>query len=363
MTATEQYRTVAADWISMYIFYSSEAKPLLSECIAPLVDELRRRQLIHRYFFIRYWQEGMHVRLRLLPRQSADTTVIRDTAQHAVDTFLRRRPALPLQTDDMGTFFQDMFIAEYGPQEWERQYGRTGMRARPTNTYTYCDYLPEYDRYGGPAGIELAEWHFEASSDLIIRLLSTTNVHLRTVLYGLSAQLSVTLGLTFLGEPTALADFFENYSTFWMRTYPDHIGDDEARDRFDRAYDRMTGPLNQKIDGLTSALLSTDRSQLARFVRDWADHCGALRESIRKRSRAGELIFPTGPDKTARAPLTDPSQALRALLGGYIHMTNNRLGVGIHDEAYLAYLLRRSLREIYGAHQAELGKTADLSQT
>ncbi len=43
--------------------------------------------------------------------------------------------------------------------------------------------------------------------------------------------------------------------------------------------------------------------------------------------------------------VTDPAEALAALLSPYLHMTNNRLHATIRDEAYLSYLLARVLRE------------------
>ena len=47
--------------------------------------------------------------------------------------------------------------------------------------------------------------------------------------------------------------------------------------------------------------------------------------------------------------MTDPDVMLGILLSGYLHMTNNRLYVTLRDEAYLAYLMCRSLREILAA--------------
>ena len=39
------------------------------------------------------------------------------------------------------------------------------------------------------------------------------------------------------------------------------------------------------------------------------------------------------------------AMAARRLLSPYLHMTNNRLGATLSDEAYLAYALARALRE------------------
>ena len=43
--------------------------------------------------------------------------------------------------------------------------------------------------------------------------------------------------------------------------------------------------------------------------------------------------------------VTDPARALPMLVSPYMHMTNNRLSVTVRDEAFLAYVLARALRE------------------
>jgi hypothetical protein len=62
-------------------------------------------------------------------------------------------------------------------------------------------------------------------------------------------------------------------------------------------------------------------------------------------SLSGRLILASREDPGRREPMTDPDVMLGILLSGYIHMTNNRLGVGVSDEAYLAHVLRRAVLE------------------
>ena len=59
---------------------------------------------------------------------------------------------------------------EFPEAERRRRYRtRTaGCGLRPNNSCSYEPYEPEYGKYGGPAGVALAEWHFEHSSDLVI---------------------------------------------------------------------------------------------------------------------------------------------------------------------------------------------------
>lgn len=61
-------------------------------------------------------------------------------------------------------------------------------------------------------------------------------------------------------------------------------------------------------------------------------------------------------DGTRDERVTDPAVALPLLLSPYMHMTNNRLHVTIRDEAYLAHLLGRVLREGVGSGAAEAAR-------
>src|SRR5215218_9452764 len=81
-------------WISVHVFYSSNGNPLLADGVAPLVARLRARGLISRYFFIRYWLGGPHVRLRLLPAEAAGADEVKAVAEADLRAFLARRPAL-----------------------------------------------------------------------------------------------------------------------------------------------------------------------------------------------------------------------------------------------------------------------------
>src|SRR3954464_10964046 len=80
------------EWQAIHIFYAASPQPLLVECIAPLVQELTASGLIRGHFFINYWLEGPHVRLRLRPATAAATAEVRDRAAAAIAVFLQQRP-------------------------------------------------------------------------------------------------------------------------------------------------------------------------------------------------------------------------------------------------------------------------------
>lgn len=332
------------DWISVHVFYASNANPMLVECVQPLVDRLRADGVISRYFFIKYWLEGPHVRLRLLPAPGVDPQDVRTEVNAALDEFLRRRPALyEADQDGMADLYKQMFLAEYGEDRWNATYGVDGvMPFRPNNSYAYIPYEREFGRYGGPVGVELAEWHFEHSSDLVLQLLATTNVHVRQVMLGLSAQLSMMMCAVFLGDERRIADFLEEYRVFWETSYQERS--DEYHESFDNSYRKMGDTLRSRL----AEILRVARGEpagLTGIEQRWLTHCRDLRGRVVELAGSGQLSFRRRSD-TEPNQITDVDAALAVLLSSYVHMTNNRLGVSILDEIYLSYLMRSALLDI-----------------
>ena len=330
-------------WQAMHIFYAANPQPLLVNCVGPLIDGLKTDGLIAGHFFINYWLEGPHVRLRLKPATEDATPEVRRRTEEAVDAFLRRRPALyEVDSGFLNEFYNTLFEIEFPEGDRGAFMGEDGrMRLRPNNSRSYEPYAPEYGKYGGPAGVALAEWHFAHSSDLVIHALGTMNLHLRTVLLGTSAQLMMVMAGCFLPDEEELGDFLQRYYEFWHRAFPGtgFIGSDE----YDRTYARTAPQLGRRFEQIRSALAAGRLERLPGFLRGWAEHCLELRSRVVALAEAGDLVFRSWDDSRDER-ITDVDEALPRLLSPYMHMTNNRLHVTIRDEAYLSHLLGRVLR-------------------
>ncbi len=326
-------------WISLHVFYAANANPVLVECVGPLVARLRARGLLRAWFFIRYWLEGPHVRLRLLPADPSAAGELADAAQEAIEAFLRERPALYEEDRDSSVdLYKNMFLAEYSEERWNDLYGADGeMPFRPNNSVARIAYERELDRYGGPAGMELAEWHFQESSELVLTLLETTNVHVRTVLLGQAAQLTAGLCFALLRDQDEVARFLTRYRTMWETSYQEPS--DSQHERFDRSYARMRERLVPRIRHVRDSALGVGDTASTPLERSWLSHCAELRERVLKLSDAGALTFRDG-------AVPDPQAALAIVLSSYIHMTNNRLGASILDEIYLSYVLCKALSDL-----------------
>ncbi|MFD7236536.1 lantibiotic dehydratase C-terminal domain-containing protein [Streptomyces syringium] len=346
--------TTTGEWQALHIHYAANPRPLLIHCISPLLTGLTADGLLAGHFFINYWLEGPHVRLRLRPATAQATDEVLARAERAVGRFLRERPAL-YEVDSSGflnEFYNTLFELEFAEEERGGFLAADGrMRLRPNNSFSREPYEPEYGKYGGPAGVELAEWHFRHSSELVIEAVRDMNLHLRTVRLGTAAQLMMVMAGVFLPDRAELIDYLDRYHAFWHKAFSGTglIGSDA----YDRAYASMGPGLGRRFDAVRTAVGEGGTGRLPGFLDGWARHCRELRDRATALTTGEGLVFRSW-DGTRDERITDPAVSLPLLLSPYMHMTNNRLHVTIRDEAYLSHVLGRALREC--APPAEAGR-------
>ncbi len=330
-----------SEWTAMHLHYTSNPNPLLAGCVGPLVADLLAERLIERYFFIRYWLEGPHVRLRLFPAPGVDAETLVARTRERCAAFFANRPAVyEVDPEQVAEMYRSMFLSEYPQEEWDARYGPAGrMPVQPNNSVQRAVYEPEYARYGGPEGLRISEWHFEESSRQTISLVSRTNMHLRTVTFGLSTQMMVVMAAAFLPDRARLLEFLRGYEEYWARLYVSSDVDWSAR--YDQAIDSIDPRVPARLRGVHRFALGEQQSTVG-FIDQWRSHCRELRDRIVRATLAGRITFGVDPQGDPIV-VTDPLQTLRVFLGSYLHMHNNRMGVTPNDESYLAHVLHRSL--------------------
>jgi Lantibiotic biosynthesis dehydratase C-term len=341
------------EWQAIHVFYGANPRPLLTQCIDPLVNGLVTDGLLSTYFFVHYWLEGPHVRLRLKPRTEADTAKVRARAQTAVSAFLEGRPTLyEVKPEFLIDFYETVFKLDYSAEERAALLKPDGsLRLRRNNTFSFERYEPEYGRYGGPKGVELAEWHFRHSSDLAIEASRSMNLRQRSVLLGLSAQLMMVMVTAFLRDDGAVADFLQRYSAFWRRTFAgvEPEAESAADPGEEHGRDAVTADVVRSFTRIREAFAGGATSTLPGPLRSWAEHCVELRERAYDLAARGDLVFRSWGSPVAAGAreqkVTDPATALELLLSPYLRMSNNRLSVPMREETRLSFALARSLRE------------------
>jgi hypothetical protein len=99
-------------------------------------------------------------------------------------------------------------------------------------------------------------------------------------------------------------------------------------------YGGMASRLHARAHDARQLLADPEAPETFAGERGWIDHAKTLREDVLRLRRADRLDL--------RPSAEGDEAALANLLGSYVHMTNNRLGLLVHDEVYLASLLERA---------------------
>ncbi|MFA1538114.1 lantibiotic dehydratase C-terminal domain-containing protein [Actinomadura monticuli] len=143
-------------WRAVHVYAHTRLDVLVKQCL-PLWAAPYERS-----FFIRYWQGGPHLRLRVdLPRQS-DLAALR---ARIIDDLA----AVPA-TD---TFDGEAFAADQAVYAALEGSATGPAPLVPDGTVIERPYEPEYGKYGGPVGVEIAESLFVTSSRLVLAQASS----------------------------------------------------------------------------------------------------------------------------------------------------------------------------------------------
>jgi thiopeptide-type bacteriocin biosynthesis protein len=300
-------------WLSEYLFvpaniYGGECDEVVRRVVEPFVGTCRERGWIDGWFFIRYSERGFHVRLRLHGRES----VLRGQVQPALVELVR-------------SIYPD--AAEGYPELPPAGEGITN--------FLEVAYEPEVERYGGPDAIGLAEEVFEKSSEAAVALLAKVSPTERSGRLGKALLAMVVLMHAFRPERGGAADFAQNYGINYLRSL---VPDEERRaawlNAFGSGFEQQAGTLTAYVDEAWERLETGEplSDALDRYRDDMAAAAARFRE-----------LFDAGKVLREGRPIEQWDFAVPAIVSSYVHMMNNRLGVSIQEEAYLAYLINRAL--------------------
>jgi thiopeptide-type bacteriocin biosynthesis protein len=329
------------EWLSAYLFiaphlYTGACDRIVRTVVPPFIARCREQRWIDRYFFIRYSEDGPHLRLRLrgLPTvldQEVKPALIAHAAAAVVD--------LPDASAD--------------PRSEQAPTSPPPVLPMPAvRELRWIAYEPEYQRYGGADGITVAEAQFEASSDAVLTLLERCNPDDRRAKLGQALLAMVVAIHVFHGDRLHAAEFALMYGSNYLRA----IAREEARHSqllgaFGSGFTRQADSLIPFVEQAWEQLVEHD--PLPEPLEQYHRALWSTAEQLRALWRSGRL------SRDGRV-IADWSECLARIVPPYIHMFNNRLGVTVPEESYLAYLLARA----FGAPASEeiLGAVAGASR-
>jgi thiopeptide-type bacteriocin biosynthesis protein len=300
-----------SDWVSGHAFYHGELDGLLLEAIRPLLDELTADDALGRWFFLRHWEGGPHVRLRVLPATPARRTDIEGLIRSHLDRFFVARAAPDRIT-------QEEYSRIAGRLARVEGLGSYARALHPNNRLAFIAYRQEHLRYGHGAALCAVERHFTESSGIALDSIGrAASMDLRAV-----AAYCMLLLAWFAGEcdPTALAGRLgRSAARFGETGHGDGLPGSTAQGSGHAVERAVELAMQMRVLGSRGHVLRRQGALV-----DWARSVATLHDAL-----AAEAW---SPDRTFD------------VLDSSAHLICNRLGLSLSSEGDVRRLAARAVR-------------------
>jgi thiopeptide-type bacteriocin biosynthesis protein len=297
------------DWISCYIFHNIPFEKVLIELVKPILDILKKDKLIEKSFFIRYWENGPHIRLRVLPIKN----------KIKIEKLIK-------------SFIEDYFKFIGNETEYSIKFN---------------NYIQEFSRYGGDEAMKIAENQFQNSSEMV---LTCINNDYNNWDYSMAISIAIQSHIIFVKKMLSSIDdskmFFNLIYKNWIQysiklNQKKEITTEEiikVNSLFKNSYEKQKGNINF----ITKKLWFEEELEKSWLI-DWSSKCEKISRQIKETNNPFSLkgvIFENN------LKLSNEKQALFVIYDSYVHMTNNRLGIHLRDESFIAFLVLKGLESL-----------------
>lgn len=293
------------NWLALHIFYHDAGKfdDLLLSGITPVMNQLLQDKWCESWFFIRYWEGGPHIRLRLLNPHPDAETVLRDR----IGAYIAAHPSM----------------VELERQSFYITHKLDGQPKENLDTYPWyangsivqLPYEPEFARYGGEDRIAIAEQFFQASSEVAVSAIAASKDS-NAKRMGISFDLLIGFILSLTSSKEKAAILLKHYAQSWS-FYTQAISSITQQAEID--YSLRRSHLKSRVSLVESKQVLSDDKAARSLHALWNSHIVQAKQQL-------ELSG------------LEVEQAMMGIFFSQIHMTNNRLGMTPEQEIHLAYL-------------------------
>lgn len=288
------------EYISFHIF-CKDLTAILRDAVIPFLEE--NHTTFSRYFFIRYWEGGPHIRLRLM---------------------LKYKDSKVQLIEQIKLFFNNLLDDSKGER------------------IALTEYIPEVNRYAGNEGVKLAEEQFYVSSIFVLRFIeaqSKGNYYQQAIQTAIKYNLS--LCASFNLEQREFLKFQKQYFLSWF--YYIYVSKNQLlgflKKVFGKIYFRYL--FNHQKDHLTRFIINEwDRlKEISETDKAWYRK---INEDLYKKLKNEHDLFKTKQPDLKQKSRNDKRRIILNQLESYIHMNNNRLGISNQDESLISYYIFKS---------------------
>jgi thiopeptide-type bacteriocin biosynthesis protein len=326
-------------WLSIHLFYNEPWEDFLQKAIEPYVNTAVQTGIAQQYFFIRYWEKGPHVRLRLKGDLEMINSILKPNLEEHFNHYFESKPSRRIEPNYPPGFSENL--------KWY-----------PNNTLRYSDYEPEFGRYGGPVGVALCEKQFFISSQTVLEFIKLKG---KTWSYDDAMGIAIKLHLIFIHAAglsiDAAISFFDFYAKNWLPYTFKNLQQEITEEDFEvqstlsiRAFEESFESQKASLISFHSILWNTMEegdSFDEEILNKWLNENKLILNDLFLNEKEEGLSSRTAKYDYQVKPTQYPEKELIwSILVDCIHMTNNRLGIFNRDESYLSFMMMRCLEEI-----------------
>src|SRR5215475_3696109 len=318
-------------WISLHAFFRGDTDRLLTQAVGGLVRELSAEGRLDRFFFLRYWEGGPHVRLRLLPHSPACAALVEQRTKSTVEQHLAGHPTVTSWDRERYARLAERLAQLEGRRGYDR-------RLRPDGCVEPVPYRPEHDVFGGPEVTDAVERNFHDSSRLALAALGRDGDRGRLLGYA-STALMLALAV-WEPDPRRMGGLLARARDRWD-PQPQRARRAEV---FARQHEALTG----QAERCWRVASCTDPAGARGLAGAWWRSLETLHQQVVAHQQAGRF-HPARTGSTLRAlDAGSPPERndVLILLIRCVHLLCNRLGLSASDEGHLRYLTGATLGEL-----------------
>lgn len=331
-------------WASVHVHGSGDLGRLLTGAVAPVMGRLVADGTVERWFFLRYWEGGPHLRVRA---DTCDSGAVTAALRDEVGGF--KLPPGTLTTEEYRKVAVHFANAE-GRTEFEQD-------LQPPGTVREVPYVPEHDVYGVGTTLEAAERHFVESSALALEVLGSGPSP--GVLRGLAMSVNL---MTLADHEPDLDRLGAAFHAAGGQGWTDTVGPgspggrvspevmDRMNDSYGRSREQVRGEIERAWRIANAAQPTADPDPLAR----WLVSIRALRVAMEDAGDKFDVSPAGSPHAWYLTRLDAARRSIASVLLRCTHLFDNRIGVTTPDEIHIGYLVARALAEHGSARTARV---------
>ena len=330
----------SSQWLSVHIYYAEPWDALFLKGLHPFLELTYKAGGLDDFFFVRYFERGPHLRLRIRLKGDNMRELLVNQLQEHFTRFFENHPS-------------KLRHPAY-PEDWAEE-----DRWMETNQLVFEPYVPEIRRYLGQKTLGLAEQQFVLSARIVLQeIVNAGPVWGYDAAMGKALQLDMAMLAAIDWDDKTVALFLRMFMEQWMSyaAFMENVDLGAGTSNFIVAevlagFQEEYRDNQQEVFNSIWPMWSAIRSGAVEAEGDlaeWIDFHKYLLLKVRTTRAAGQTYMreqDSLPSKSIMDQLTDAQLQDMMYVADLMHMTHNRLGILNQDESQIAFFLLQCLND------------------